>query len=71
MREREEWRCALEECGGLCVMIAGAPPMLLWCAGSWDLKWMYQGNVSLFLCPTRIYACTAKKNVLKLHAFAC
>ena len=28
MREREEWRCALEECGGLCVMIAGASVML-------------------------------------------
>ena len=39
MRGREEWRCALEECGGLCVMIAGAPMMLVWCADSWALKW--------------------------------
>ena len=48
MRERGEWRCALEECGGLCVTEVGAPLMLLWCAGSWDLKWMHQGDVSLF-----------------------
>ena len=56
MREREEWRCALEEYGGPCVMIVGAQVMLVWCAGSWALKWIHHGDVSPFLCPTRRYA---------------
>ena len=49
MREREGWRCALEECGGLCVTEVGTTLMPVWCAGSWVSKWMYQGDVSLFL----------------------
>ena len=48
MRGRGGWRCALEKCGELCVMIAGAETMLVWCADSWDLKWMYLGRVSYF-----------------------
>ena len=45
---RAGWRCALEECGELCAIMAGAPMMLVWCAGSWGLKWMYHGDVSFF-----------------------
>ena len=37
-RGREGWRCALEICGKLCVII-GAMVMPVWCADSWDLKW--------------------------------
>ena len=48
---RGGWRCALEECGELCVMIAGTPVMLVWCAGSWASKWMCHGDVSCFLYP--------------------
>ena len=39
MKGRGEWKCALEECGGLCVMTGGTPVMLVWCADSWALKW--------------------------------
>ena len=49
MRERGGLRCALEECGELCVTEVGTTLMPVWCAGSWVSKWMYQGDVSLFL----------------------
>ena len=40
MREREGWKCVLEVCGELCVIIIiGAIVLLVWCADSWDLKW--------------------------------
>ena len=32
----DEWRCAQEECGALCVMTTGTTAMLKWCADSWD-----------------------------------
>ena len=32
-------------------MTVGATLMLVWCAGSWDLKWIHQGDVSFFPCP--------------------
>ena len=38
-RGRGGWKYALEECGGPCVIIVGTPMMLVWCAGSLDLKW--------------------------------
>ena len=50
-REREGWRCALEECGEPCVIL-GAMVMLVWCADSWDLKWTKEqvGQMFVFLC---------------------
>ena len=48
-RGRGGWKCALEKCGELCVNTVGALTMLVWCADNWDLKWMYQGHVSLSL----------------------
>ena len=47
MRGRAGLRCALEECGGRCVTTAGAPLMLVLCAGSWGSRWMCQGLVSV------------------------
>ena len=34
---RVEWRCASMTSGGQCVMIAGIPLMLQWCASSLDM----------------------------------
>jgi len=34
---RVEWRCASMTSGGQCVMTAGTPMMLQWCANSWDM----------------------------------
>ena len=48
MRGKGGWKCVLEKCGGLCVIIVGVPVMLVWCAGSWDLKLIHQGDVSFF-----------------------
>ena len=46
-RGRAGWRYALEECGELCVIITGTPMMLVWYAGSWALRWIHHGDVSL------------------------
>ena len=59
MRGRGGWKSVLQKCGGPCVIIVGTPMMLVWCAGSLDLKWMYQGDVSLFfLCLFWLKTCT-------------
>ena len=58
MRGRGGWRCALEECGGQCVMMVGIPTMPGWYADSWGMKWMYQGHVSFnisLLCFARYF----------------
>ena len=36
LMEVAEWRCALEEYGGLCVMMNGMMLMHQWSASSWD-----------------------------------
>ena len=51
MRGKGGWKYVLEKCGGLCVMMVGAPMMLVWCADSWDLRWMHQGDVSFSIQP--------------------
>ena len=38
MQKKGEWRCALEGCGAVCVMIIGTPLMLMWSVDSWDMK---------------------------------
>jgi len=58
MRWRGGLRCALEECGGQCVMMVGIPMMPEWYADSWDMKWMCQGHVSFnvsLLCFARYF----------------
>ena len=38
--KKGEWRCALEDCGAVCVMTTGAPTMLKWSAENWDMEMM-------------------------------
>ena len=61
MRGRGGWKCALEKCGELCVTTIGVLTMLVLYADSWDLKWMYQGEVSYF-SSLRFRRCTFLSN---------
>ena len=72
MRGRGGWKYALEKFGELCVIIVGAPVMLVWCAGSWDLKWTVehvrssQNSIRLQHCMTYINLHRIQPNTTQL-----